>query len=146
MAFCNDELIIAIIKGSPNLRHLEIGHNDIGDEVTEAIAHTSHKLEYLDLSEACKGISRNVLEKLDRSIKIEWPDSESSGSEPETESPCEKQDIKHVGVCGKKITQNKESKMSSDIPQFTPKPHNIDDKNEALIRSECYTMRKCFTN
>ncbi|CAB4395587.1 unnamed protein product [Rhizophagus irregularis] len=34
----------------------------------------------------------------------------------------------------------------TDIPQFTPKPHNIDDKNEALIRSECYTMRKCFTN
>ncbi|CAI2188161.1 18210_t:CDS:2, partial [Funneliformis geosporum] len=33
MALWNDELIIAIIKGSPNLRHLEIGHNDIGDEM-----------------------------------------------------------------------------------------------------------------
>ena len=50
MAFCNDELIIAIIKGSPNLRHLELGHNDIGDEVTEAIAHICHKLEHLGLT------------------------------------------------------------------------------------------------
>ncbi|CAI2201035.1 4707_t:CDS:1, partial [Funneliformis geosporum] len=32
MALQNDVLIIAIIKGSPNLRHLEINHNDIGDE------------------------------------------------------------------------------------------------------------------
>jgi hypothetical protein len=56
MALQNDELIIAIIKGSPNLRHLEIGYNDIGDEVTEAIAHTSHKLEYLDLS-GCSFVS-----------------------------------------------------------------------------------------
>ncbi|PKY36586.1 RNI-like protein, partial [Rhizophagus irregularis] len=29
MAFRNDALIVAIIRGSPNLRHLEIGHNDI---------------------------------------------------------------------------------------------------------------------
>ncbi|CAB5378705.1 uncharacterized protein OCT59_020703 [Rhizophagus irregularis] len=52
-----------------------------------------------------------------------------------------KKDLKEVlakyGVQDGRIT---------DIPQFTPKPHNIDDKNEALIRSECYTMRKCFTN
>ncbi|CAG8795812.1 19303_t:CDS:2, partial [Dentiscutata erythropus] len=38
-----------IIRASPNLRHLEIGSNDIGDKVTEALAHTCHKLEYLDL-------------------------------------------------------------------------------------------------
>ncbi|CAI2190235.1 1434_t:CDS:2, partial [Funneliformis geosporum] len=46
MAFWNDELIIAIIKGSPNLRHLEIGHNGIGDEsyeneIASTIANTS---------------------------------------------------------------------------------------------------------
>ncbi|CAI2192135.1 3281_t:CDS:1, partial [Funneliformis geosporum] len=37
MALQNDVLIIAIIKRSLNLRHLEIGHNDIGDEVIEAL-------------------------------------------------------------------------------------------------------------
>jgi hypothetical protein len=56
MALQNDELIIAIIKGSLNLRHLEIGHNDIGDEVTEAIAHTCHRLEHLGLS-GCSFVS-----------------------------------------------------------------------------------------
>ncbi len=50
MALWNDELIIAIIKGSLNLRHLEIDGNDIVDRVTEALAHSCHKLEYLDLS------------------------------------------------------------------------------------------------
>ncbi|CAB5373110.1 unnamed protein product [Rhizophagus irregularis] len=53
-----------------------------------------------------------------------------------TRSKMSSTDTKH-GVQDGRIT---------DIPQFTPKPHNIDDKNEALIRSECYTMRKCFTN
>ena len=48
MALQNDALIIAIIKGSSNLRYLEIDGNDIGDEVTEVLAHTCHKLEYLD--------------------------------------------------------------------------------------------------
>ncbi len=56
MAFRNDALIVAIIRASPNLRHLEIGHNDIGDEVTEALAHTCHKLEYLDL-DSCDFVS-----------------------------------------------------------------------------------------
>ncbi|CAG8748383.1 18377_t:CDS:2 [Rhizophagus irregularis] len=50
MAFHNDALIVAIIRTSPNLRHLEIGYNDIGDEVTETLAHTCHKLEHLELS------------------------------------------------------------------------------------------------
>ncbi|RGB21353.1 hypothetical protein C1646_778266 [Rhizophagus diaphanus] len=56
MALQNDVLIIAIIKRSPNLRHLEIGHNDIGNEVTEALAHTCHKLEHLELS-GCSFVS-----------------------------------------------------------------------------------------
>ena len=49
VAFCNDALIVAIIRTSPNLRHLAIGRMDIGDEVTKAIAHTCHKLESLEL-------------------------------------------------------------------------------------------------
>ncbi|PKK57335.1 hypothetical protein RhiirC2_858255, partial [Rhizophagus irregularis] len=56
MALQNDALIVAIIRASPNLRHLDISHNDIGDEVTEALAHTCYKLEYLDLS-SCTFIS-----------------------------------------------------------------------------------------
>src|SRR6266496_5559234 len=56
MALWNDELIIAIIRASPNLRHLEIGHIDIGDGVTEALAHTCHKLEYLNL-DCCDFVS-----------------------------------------------------------------------------------------
>ena len=50
IAFRNDALIVAIIRASPNLRHLDISHNDIGDEVAEALAHTCHKLEHLELS------------------------------------------------------------------------------------------------
>src|SRR6266496_3555535 len=56
MAWWNDELIIAIIGASPNLRHLEIGHINIGDGVTEALAHTCHKLEYLNL-DCCDFVS-----------------------------------------------------------------------------------------
>ncbi|GBB87530.1 hypothetical protein RclHR1_00140034 [Rhizophagus clarus] len=50
MALWDDRLIIAIIKRSLNLRHIEISGNDIDDEITEALAHTCHKLEYLDIS------------------------------------------------------------------------------------------------
>ena len=56
MALWDDALIMAIIRASPNLRHLEIGHINIGDEVTEALTHTCHKLEYLDL-DCCDFIS-----------------------------------------------------------------------------------------
>ena len=56
MALWNDELIIVIIRASSNLRHLEISHIDIGDEVTEALVHTCHKLEYLNL-DCCDFVS-----------------------------------------------------------------------------------------
>nr|CAG8444472.1 7869_t:CDS:2 [Entrophospora candida] len=46
----NDNLILAIIRSSPNLKHFDISGNNIGDDVIEAVAHTCHKLEYLDLS------------------------------------------------------------------------------------------------
>jgi len=49
MAFRNDSLIVAIIRSSPNLKCFNISHNDIGDEVVEALAHTCHELEYLEL-------------------------------------------------------------------------------------------------
>jgi len=49
MAFRNDFLIVAIIRSSPNLKHFNISHNDVGDEVVEALAHTCHEIEYLDL-------------------------------------------------------------------------------------------------
>jgi Leucine-rich repeat (LRR) protein len=52
----NDVLIIAIIKRSSNLRYLEISHNDIGDEVIEALAYTCHKLEHLEL-DGCSFVS-----------------------------------------------------------------------------------------
>ncbi|RIA87591.1 hypothetical protein C1645_827591 [Glomus cerebriforme] len=50
MSFEMNEFIEAIIKTFLNLRHLEINGNDICDKVTEAVAYTCHKLEYLDLS------------------------------------------------------------------------------------------------
>src|SRR3954466_7676713 len=49
MALWDDRLIIAIIKRSLNLRHIEISCNDITDKVIKALAHTCHKLEYLNL-------------------------------------------------------------------------------------------------
>src|SRR2546423_2910537 len=60
MALWDDALIVAIIRASPNLRHLDISHNDISDEVTEALAHTCHKLEYLDL-DCCKFVSEPLI-------------------------------------------------------------------------------------
>ncbi|CAI2189143.1 5831_t:CDS:1, partial [Funneliformis geosporum] len=56
MALQNDVLIIAIIKRSLNLRHIEISGNDIDDEITEALAHICHKLEYLEL-DGCSFVS-----------------------------------------------------------------------------------------
>ncbi|GET65427.1 hypothetical protein GLOIN_2v1762487 [Rhizophagus irregularis DAOM 181602=DAOM 197198] len=38
------------IQSISELRYLEIRHNDIGDEVTEVLAYSYYKLEYLDLS------------------------------------------------------------------------------------------------
>ncbi|CAI2191492.1 4414_t:CDS:2, partial [Funneliformis geosporum] len=62
MALQNDILIIAIIKRSLNLRHLEISHNDIGDEVIEALAYTCHKLEHLELNGYCNITSITIRE------------------------------------------------------------------------------------
>ncbi|CAI2188658.1 4272_t:CDS:2, partial [Funneliformis geosporum] len=63
MALWNDELIIAIIKGFLNLRYLEIGHNDIGDEIIEALAYTCHNLEHLEL-DGCSFVSELSISEL----------------------------------------------------------------------------------
>ncbi|GBC01362.1 hypothetical protein RclHR1_04160009 [Rhizophagus clarus] len=111
MAFHNDALIVAIIRAFPNLRYLEIGHNDIGNEVTEALAYTCHKLEYLDLGgcdfvkiahsclnlkilnlERYENISKKAMDQLNPNIHIENFDEDycsglkSSSSETESES------------------------------------------------------------
>ncbi|PKY29203.1 hypothetical protein RhiirB3_445747 [Rhizophagus irregularis] len=97
MAFHNDALIVAIIRTSPNLRHLEISYNDIGDEVTETLAHTCHKLEHLELS-GCSFVSelsicnQKAMNQLNPNIHIEnfdkeyYSDSESFSFETESES------------------------------------------------------------
>ncbi|CAB5387418.1 unnamed protein product [Rhizophagus irregularis] len=85
------------------------------------------------------------IKKYDTTKLIEYLQGQDLGLDEDDEKILRKEktkkDLKEVlakyGVQDGRIT---------DIPQFTPKPHNIDDKNEALIRSECYTMRKCFTN
>ncbi|CAI2171026.1 17418_t:CDS:2 [Funneliformis geosporum] len=59
MALQNDVLIIAIIKQSLNLRYLEISHNNIGDEIIEALAYTYHKLEHLKL-DSCSFLIRSI--------------------------------------------------------------------------------------
>jgi hypothetical protein len=69
--------ISAIARSCPKLKHLDLGNSEIGNSAIREIACSCHNLKFLDL-EACKGISRNVLEKLDRNIKIEWPDSDSN--------------------------------------------------------------------
>ena len=51
----------------------------IGNSAIREIAHSCHNLKFLGL-ECCSGISRKVLEKLDRNIKIEWPDSDSDNN------------------------------------------------------------------
>ncbi|CAG8633371.1 7503_t:CDS:2, partial [Acaulospora morrowiae] len=79
MAFRNDFLIVAIIRSSPNLKHFNISHNDVGDEVVEALAHTCHEIEYLDLG-GCDFITEPsicnvILKRLNPSIHIENYDS-----------------------------------------------------------------------
>ncbi|CAI2186143.1 6966_t:CDS:2, partial [Funneliformis geosporum] len=58
------------------LKHLDLSNSEIGNLAIRKIARSYHNLKFLSL-ESCKDISRNVLEKLDQNIKIEWPDSDS---------------------------------------------------------------------
>jgi hypothetical protein len=66
-----------IARSCPKLKYLDLGNCEmIGNSAIREIARLYSNLKFLDL-EFYKGISRNVLEKLDRNIKIEWPDSDS---------------------------------------------------------------------
>ncbi|CAG8692318.1 17848_t:CDS:1 [Cetraspora pellucida] len=65
--------ITEIARSCPKLRHLELGGCSIGDEAVEEIARNCTNLKYLSL-EGCKGISEEVMKKLNPKIKIEYPD------------------------------------------------------------------------
>ncbi|GBC43634.2 hypothetical protein GLOIN_2v1780675 [Rhizophagus irregularis DAOM 181602=DAOM 197198] len=105
-----------LIQRCLNIKYLdfvEIRHNDIGDEVTEVLAYSYYKLEYLDLScynmtikeiacsclnlkfldlEGCKNISKKTMDQLNPNIHIKNFDevycSDSESSSSKTESEC----------------------------------------------------------
>ncbi|CAG8781082.1 45940_t:CDS:2 [Gigaspora margarita] len=64
--------ITEIARSCPKLRHLELGGCSIGDEAVEEIARNCTNLKYLSLG-GCKGISEEVMKKLNPKIKIEYP-------------------------------------------------------------------------
>ncbi|CAJ0837431.1 13632_t:CDS:2, partial [Entrophospora sp. SA101] len=76
--------ITEITRSCPKLRHIELGDCSIGNKAVEEIAHNCTNLKYLSLK-GCKGISKEVMKKLDPKIKIEHPDfsdNEWSNSDP----------------------------------------------------------------
>ncbi len=73
--------ISAIARSCPKLKHLDLGNSEIGNSAIREIARSCHNLKFLGL-ECCSGISRKVIEKLDRNIEIEW-DSGWSDSDSE---------------------------------------------------------------
>ncbi|CAG8655937.1 24044_t:CDS:1 [Dentiscutata erythropus] len=64
--------ITEIARSCPKLRHLELGGCSIGDKAVEEIARNCTNLKYLSLK-GCKGISEEVIKKLNLKIKIEYP-------------------------------------------------------------------------
>ena len=75
--------IRAIARSCSKLKHLDLSNTIIGNSAIRKIACSCHNLKFLGL-EACKGISKNVLEKLDRNIEIEWPDSDTDWSDSDS--------------------------------------------------------------
>ncbi|CAH1769450.1 4079_t:CDS:2 [Entrophospora sp. SA101] len=65
--------ITEIMRSCQKLRSLELGNCSIGNETIEEIARNCTNLKYLSL-EGCKGISEEVMKKLNPKIKIEYPD------------------------------------------------------------------------
>ncbi|CAJ0893234.1 5821_t:CDS:2 [Entrophospora sp. SA101] len=55
------------------MRHLDLGNCLIGNKTVEEIAHNCTNLKYPSLK-GCKGISEEVMKKLDPKIKIKHPD------------------------------------------------------------------------
>ncbi|CAI2182598.1 12627_t:CDS:2, partial [Funneliformis geosporum] len=97
MALQNDVLIIAIIKRSPNLRHLEIGYNDIGDEVIEALAYKCHKLEHLELDENISQMISNGIQTNAQSQKCILSSSNDILSQQSQISSTEKTILRMIG-------------------------------------------------
>ncbi|CAI2172529.1 5889_t:CDS:1, partial [Funneliformis geosporum] len=52
----------------------------IGNSAIREIAHSCSNLKYLDLS-GFRGISRNVMKKLNQNIEVEWADTENNWSD-----------------------------------------------------------------
>ncbi|CAG8820491.1 11337_t:CDS:1, partial [Dentiscutata erythropus] len=65
--------ITEITRSCLKLRHLELGQRSIGNEAVEEIAHNCTNLKYLGLK-GYKGISEEVMKKLNSKIKIEHSD------------------------------------------------------------------------
>ncbi|CAG8817546.1 45020_t:CDS:2, partial [Gigaspora margarita] len=74
--------ITEITRSYPKLRHIELGNCSIGNKAIKEIAHNCTNLKYLSLK-GCKGISKEVIKKLNPKIKIEYPDySDEKWSDP----------------------------------------------------------------
>src|SRR6185312_870648 len=61
--------ITEITRSCPKLRHFELGYCSIDNEAVEEIAYSCTNLKYLSLK-GCKGISEEVMKKLNPKIKI----------------------------------------------------------------------------
>ena len=75
--------ITEISRSCPKLRHLELDDCSISNKAVEEIARNCTNLKYLSL-EGCKGISEEVIKKLNSKIKIKHPvysDDEFSDSD-----------------------------------------------------------------
>ncbi|RHZ81853.1 hypothetical protein Glove_117g526 [Diversispora epigaea] len=65
--------ITEIAYSCPKLRHFELGDCLISNKAVEEIVRNCTNLKYLSL-EGCRGISEEVMKKLNPKIKIEYPD------------------------------------------------------------------------
>ncbi|CAH1770730.1 14439_t:CDS:2, partial [Entrophospora sp. SA101] len=64
--------ITEITHSCPKLRHLELGYCSIDNKAVEEISRNCTNLKYLSLK-GCKGVSEEVMKKLNSKIKIEYP-------------------------------------------------------------------------
>ncbi|RHZ84700.1 hypothetical protein Glove_78g97 [Diversispora epigaea] len=68
-----NQCITEIARSCPKLRHLELGDCSISNKAVEEIVRNCTNLKYLSL-EGFRGISEEVMKKLNPKIKIEYPD------------------------------------------------------------------------
>ena len=74
-----------IARSCPKLKHLDLSNCEmIGNSAIREIACSCSNLKYLGL-EGCK-CSREVIEKLDRNIEVEWFGTESDWSDTSSEN------------------------------------------------------------